>query len=154
MKTYTVHRRRAGEETPGAELSSPRLLRHRRWVRNLIFGDEDAVVFVKEGVCWPAAAFTLLWALWHRLWAFALCLCAVGVALGVFLDALEPDPIRDLTLIIAVLILIGCFANDARRRALAWRGYDFVGVVVGNGADGAAQRFLDGPDSTAEGSRP
>ena len=36
-------------------------------------GGVDAdIVFVKDGFSWPAFFFTAVWALWHRLWLFAL----------------------------------------------------------------------------------
>ncbi len=33
---------------------------------------DDDVVLVKDGFSWPAFFFSLIWALWHRLWFFAL----------------------------------------------------------------------------------
>ncbi len=142
MKTYTVHRHRAGSEAPDAERPLPWQQSLVRRVRRLLRGEPEEIVLVKEGICWPAAVFTIVWAVWHRLWAFAICLLAVGAALGVVIASLEPDPARDAALAISALVLVGSFANDARRRALAARGYEFVGVVLGRSADGAQLRYL------------
>jgi hypothetical protein len=151
MKTYTVHRHHAGSEAPDTGRSLPWQQSLARRVRRLLRGEPEEIVLVKEGICWPAAAFTVVWALWHRLWAFAICLLAVGTALGVVIASLEPDLARDAVLIISALVFVGNFANDARRRTLATRGYEFVGVVLGRSADGAQLRYLtDGGSAMAE----
>ena len=35
------------------------------------------LVFVKEGFCWPAFFFPMLWPLWHRLWLVALMVLVI-----------------------------------------------------------------------------
>lgn len=142
MKTYTVHRHGAGGEAPDAALSSPKSLGLRGHFRRFLQGERDAIVLVKEGMSWPAACFTVLWAMWHRLWALGISLVALEVALAVIIDALDPDPVRDAVLIVAFLVLVGSFANDARRRALAARGYGDAGVVLGDSIESAALRYF------------
>ena len=57
MRVYTYH------ELPGASALT------------------DEPVFVREGFNWPAALFTVFWALAHGLWLTALAIVAVFVAL-------------------------------------------------------------------------
>ena len=40
---------------------------------------EDAPLLVREGFCWPAAIFTVFWALWHRMWLVAGLLFIAGL---------------------------------------------------------------------------
>jgi hypothetical protein len=103
--------------------------------------DED-VVLVKDGFSWPAFFFTLIWALWHRLWFFALIIAASGVAIGFASEMLNLDPITDAAVGFAWSVLIGFEANDARRRALARRDYDVEDVVLAINLAQAEHRFF------------
>jgi hypothetical protein len=104
-------------------------------------GDED-VVLVKDGFSWPAFFFTLVWALWHRLWLFALIVAASGVAIGLVSEMLTLDPLTDAAIGLAWSVLIGFEANDARRRALARRDYDVEDIVLGLNLAQAEHRFF------------
>jgi hypothetical protein len=103
--------------------------------------DED-VVLVKDGFSWPAFFFTLIWALWHRLWFFALIIAASGVAIGFASEMLNLDPLTDAAVGFAWSVLIGFEANDARRRALARRDYDVEDVVLAINLAQAEHRFF------------
>jgi hypothetical protein len=154
MKTYTVYRRRSGGDMSDAARSPSWRRRLTSQICRLFRGEPEALVLVKEGLCWPAAAFTIAWAIWHRLWAFAIGILVIGTALGAVIDALDPDPVRDVTLIVCYLVLVGFHANDARRRALVARDYEFVGIVLGRSTDGAQLRYLAGTAAVSEGDRP
>jgi hypothetical protein len=103
--------------------------------------DED-VVLVKDGFSWPAFFFTLIWALWHRLWVFALIIAASAVAIGFASDLLDLDPVTDAAIGFAWSMLIGFEANDARRRALARRDYDLEDIVLAINLAQAEHRFF------------
>jgi hypothetical protein len=103
--------------------------------------DED-VVLVKDGFSWPAFFFSLVWALWHRLWFFALIVAGSGVAIGLVSEMLTLDPLTDAAIGLAWSVLIGFEANDARRRALARRDYDVDDVVLGLNLAQAEHRFF------------
>ena len=48
---------------------------------NHLLRQMDDIVAVKEGFCWPAFLFSLVWATFHRLWLFAFSLmgfCSVA----------------------------------------------------------------------------
>jgi hypothetical protein len=103
--------------------------------------DSD-IVFVKDGFSWPAFFFTVLWALWHRLWLFALIVLAGGSAIGLVSDLLDLDPLTDAAIGLAWAVLIGYEANDARRRALSRRDFDFEDIVLGQNLSQAEHRFF------------
>lgn len=46
-------------------------------------GQPERVAFVREGFSWAALLFTVLWALWHRMWVVAALLFALSVGLTV-----------------------------------------------------------------------
>ena len=100
-------------------------------------------MLVKEGLCWPAALFTALWALWHGLWATALVLAAAAAALGAAAVAVGLDGVSQTALGIGYCLSVGYLAGDLRRRALERRGAHFVGVVCGADREAAEHRALD-----------
>jgi hypothetical protein len=105
-------------------------------------GADRDIVFVKDGFSWPAFFFTVLWALWHRLWFFALIVLASGVAVGMVSELLVLDPLTDAALGLAWAVLVGYEANDARRRALAGLDYDVEDIVLGQTLTQAEHRFF------------
>ena len=102
---------------------------------------EDAVA-VKEGFCWPAALFSVLWALWHRMWGMALALLALLAALGGFGALAGMGGVTGTALGAGVCILIGGFANDVRRWSLGRRGYRERGIILADGAEAAVLRYM------------
>jgi hypothetical protein len=106
-------------------------------------GRADAdVVFVKDGFSWPAFFFTLIWALWHRLWMFALIVAASGFAIAIVSELLLLDPVTDAAIGLAWSVLVGFEANDARRRALERRDFDTEDVVLGQTLAQAEHSFF------------
>ena len=103
--------------------------------------DREAV-FVREGFCWGAFFFSVLWALAHRLWFAALIVFALSAALSVATDVLDLDPVTDAALGLAFALIVGWEANDWRRRALARRGYVNAGVIAAPNLVEAERRFF------------
>ena len=108
------------------------------------FADPDAEPqLVKEGFCWPAAYFTVLWALCHRMWvAAALLAASVAIGFAVF-SLLGLDPLSRIAVTLGFFVFVGFRANDWRRRALARRDYEEEGVVAAPRAEAALRRFID-----------
>lgn len=106
------------------------------------FADQGAVL-VREGFCWPAALFTVIWALYHRLWGGALVLVAVTAGFAAATTWWEVDPVGQAAVLAGFLALVGYTANDWRRGGLARRGYVLAGVVAGRDLTAAEQRFFD-----------
>ena len=108
-----------------------------------VAGDREAVL-VREGFCWPAAVFTVLWALYYRLWGWALILLAVGAGLGAAVGKWSAfDPVVQTAVQIGYVALVGYSASDWRRRSLARRGYVLTDVVTGPTLAAAERRFFD-----------
>jgi hypothetical protein len=104
-------------------------------------GAERDMVLVKEGFSWPAFYFSVLWALYHRMWLTAALLFAVAALLGAAVEVL--DPARQAAVSLGFSALVGSFANDWRRAALASRGFEETGVVAARGLEAAEHRVLD-----------
>ncbi len=123
VRFYTVHTRRGP------------------WSDSDLAGQET--VFVKDGFAWGAFVFTLIWALWHRLWLAALVILVGSLAVGVVSDGLNMPPGFDAAIGLAWAALIGFEGNDWRRRALERRGFVEVAVVSGISLADAERRFFD-----------
>ncbi|HEX6977751.1 MAG TPA: DUF2628 domain-containing protein [Alphaproteobacteria bacterium] len=103
---------------------------------------ESDVVLVKDGFSWPAFFFSFVWSLWHGLWMFTLVIIVGTVALGLASELLAIDPVTEAAAGLGWSLLIGFEANDARRRALARRGFDMTGIVFGANVGEAERHFF------------
>ncbi|TVR99733.1 MAG: DUF2628 domain-containing protein [Rhodospirillales bacterium] len=119
MRTYTIHLRRHGLDP-----------------------DRDIAV-VKEGFCWPAFFFSVLWALWHRMWLAAVGFFLFHGLINVLINWARPGYYAEAALSLGVSVLIGMFANDLRRWSLARQGFVEEGPVLAPDAESAEQRFFD-----------
>ncbi len=127
MRLYTVHLRRHGLD-PDRDLTA-----------------------VKEGFCWPAFFFSVLWALANGLWLVGLgLLVAQAVVVGA-IALLGLDPLSQGAVSLGLAVIVGMLANDLRRWTLSRRGFTEAAVVAGGDADAALGRFLeDTPQLAAE----
>lgn len=119
MKTFTVHLRRGGLDP-----------------------DRDIAV-IKEGLCWPALAVSVVWAVWHRLWLVALGFLAAEVGLSAVLGWLGADHKTELALSLGLAVVIGLVANDLRRWTLERHGFVERDVVAASDVDAAERRFYE-----------
>ena len=119
MRHYTVHLRRHGLDP-----------------------DRD-LVLVKEGFSWPAFFFSVLWALWHRLWLVAGIFFLIQLAMSLVLAVWTLDPVSASAVSVGAALIFGYAANDLRRWVLGRRGFVETAVVAADGLDGAERRFLD-----------
>lgn len=104
---------------------------------------QDGPVLIKEGFNWPAAAFTVVWALWSRLWWPAGIIFVFGALLTVVADLLGADQIIQTAASIGLAIIVGYCANDWHRIKLRRAGFHIQGVVVADNLDGARRRCFD-----------
>ena len=125
MRHYTVHLRRHGLDP-----------------------DRD-LVLVKEGFSWPAFFFSMLWALWLRLWLVAGLFLLVQAALSLVLAVWRPDPVSAAAVSAGAALILAFAANDLRRWTLGRRGFVETSVVAADNRDGAERRFLDGEPALA-----
>jgi hypothetical protein len=102
---------------------------------------EDAI-FIRDGFSIAAFLFTVLWALWNRMWIVAIFILVVLGAITVLGEALSiNESIVSLASLLASLIF-GHEARDLQRWSLERRGYQAVGVVAGEDLEEAELRFF------------
>ena len=116
--------------------------------RHALDPDRD-LVLVKEGFSWPAFLFSVLWALWHRLWLEAVIVALAEAAAGAALVGFGADEASQAAVSLALALVLGYVANDLRRSKLGRRGFVEAAVVQGRGRDEAERRFLGGVPALA-----
>ena len=117
MKTYTLH-------LP-AELvrGDPRAL--------------DRAVLVRDGFCWSAFAFTVLWFLRHRLWIAALIVGALLVALAFAVRSIGLPPGAAFLVMTLAAFLVGLESSSLRRWTYARGGRPARDAVIAGSHDEA-----------------
>ena len=111
--------------------------------------DPVRFVFVKDGFCWPALFVPELWLLFRRMWLVFVLYVAAVIGLGVLSERFG-GPLPWVALALGHL-LFALEGNTLRRRKLASRGYDFIGVVEGRRREVETRFFAQWqpPDETA-----
>lgn len=105
-------------------------------------GKPERVVFVPEGFSWAALLFTVVWALWHRLWMVAALLFALTSVLTVAtnLEVLGANFAALLHLGIAVI-----FAFEARNlevKSLERAGFRRAGLIEAGSSEAAELAYF------------
>jgi len=120
---------------------------------NPIYVDDRRIVLVKDGFCWPALFFTIIWAIYRRVW-LGLGVYIIGL---VVLAALEASFASDAGIIyllnFAFALYVAAEANDWRRRSLIKRGYREVAVVIAEALEDAERRYFEMEADAREASR-
>ena len=112
--------------------------------------EADKAIFVKEGFSARAAAFSVLWALWNRMWVVAAILLAISAGISVAGYALGSDQTVAPLLGLAVAILLGFEAERLKAWSLLRAGYRESAIVAGGSLDEAELRyFIASPVSRA-----
>jgi hypothetical protein len=101
------------------------------------------VVFVRDGFHFWAFVFGPLWMLRHRLWLETVVYLLIVGALTFALAQLGIAAVA-VWVVLLVSLLVGMEASSLRRWKLARRGFENVGVVVGEDIENAERRFFDG----------
>ena len=101
------------------------------------------VRFVRDGFHFWAMVLAPLWMLFHRLWIelIAYLLIVGGTAFVLRRLGIEEDAGFWVALFLAVLV--GMEASSLLRWKLARRGFEQVGIVVGDNLEDAERRFFD-----------
>lgn len=105
-------------------------------------GDVEKVAFVREGFCWQAVLFTVLWALWQRLWLVAALLFALSTAVSVAanLDLLGAGFAALLQF--GISLLFGFEARNLQVISLERAGYRRSGLIVASHQDAAELAYF------------
>lgn len=89
----------------------------------------DRVVFIREGFSWGAAAFTVFWALWRRMWLAAAILLALLTALGIAVDEGLIAPAPALAINFGVAFFLGLEARWFEVLSHERSGYRNAGLI-------------------------
>ena len=108
----------------------------------LSVADDRGAVIIAEGFSWPAAVFSIFWALYHGLWDWALVLLAAGLALSAAVGFSGLDGLGAVAVEIGFAALVGATSNDWRRWVLARRGYRLDDIVSAADMGDAEQRYF------------
>ena len=108
----------------------------------LSVADDQGAVIIAEGFSWPAAAFSLFWAVYHGLWDWAAVLLLAALALGAAVGFSGLDPISAVVVEVGFAVLVGVTSNDWRRWALSRRGYRLAAIVSADDEGAAEQRYF------------
>jgi Protein of unknown function (DUF2628) len=102
----------------------------------------ERFAFVRDGFSWAAFLFAPLWMIRHRLWLALIVYLLVAFALGAATRVLGAgDWMLAIGLLVALLVAFE--SSTLRRYGLARRGWNTVGVVVGDDLESAERRFFD-----------
>jgi Protein of unknown function (DUF2628) len=121
MAVYTVH------EPPARAGTAP---------------EPERFVFVRDGFSFAALLFGPLWMLRHRMWLVLLGYAVVVAGLGFVLHLRAPAAVASIVWTLFALLL-GFEAGTLRRFTLGRRGFQPMGVVVGDDLELAERRFFD-----------
>ena len=112
------------------------------------------IVFVKEGMAWPALAVPLLWLLYHRLWFEAAGYFGLSLLLTAGLVYLGYGETPIMIASFALQLLVAAEGNELRRLALARKGARFAAIVHGGSEEEAEERFFRDYDGALPAPRP
>lgn len=104
--------------------------------------DRD-MVLIKEGFSWSAMIFTVIWALWNKLWLNTIVITMLLISTGVLGHALHLEPEFTGVVHMAIAIIFGYMANDLRRARLDRLGFEEVDLVYASSPLNAESRFFD-----------
>jgi hypothetical protein len=100
------------------------------------------LVFIKDGIAWPALFVPVLWILWHRLWLTLVWFIAFLLAVA-WIGRLFGEDLATVGLFLGQ-VLFALEASNIRRWSLHSRGFDDVGESFGrNVAEAEMRYFLD-----------
>lgn len=105
-------------------------------------GEIDKVTFVKEGFAPGALVFTVLWALWHRMWVVAAILFSLLVAVSLSLSLLELDPLMASLLELAIGLIFGFEARKLWIMSLERSGYRNEGLIEASNQEAAELEYF------------
>jgi len=122
MPVYTVH----APVTSGADLAAT-----------------DKFTFVRDGFHFWAAALSVIWLAWHRLWLALIGWIVVSVAVQLGMAALGAGRAAIVIADLLIALLTGFEAASLHRWTLSRRKWRQVDIVVADDAEAAERRFFD-----------
>ena len=110
---------------------------------NPLWHQIDEVVAIKEGFCWPAFLFSMIWAIFYRLWIYVFYLVLINSIFFILIFQLAENHFVIIFSLMGVLISFGYIANDARRSNLRKKGFFEQIIVIAPTKNTAIRRYLD-----------
>jgi hypothetical protein len=95
----------------------------------------DRAVFVKEGFSGAAFVFSVVWALWNRMWIVAATLLAVLAAIAILANSFNLGEVIPAVVNFAISLLFGFEAKNLKCWSLQRAGYTESGIVQGQSRD-------------------
>jgi hypothetical protein len=111
-------------------------------VHNRDGAPDDQAIFVPEAFSWGGFAFTVVWALWHRMWVVAALLLALSATIALLTRYFGVDETISSLAGLAVNLIFGFEAQGLHAAALERAGYRLVGMSHGRNVDAAEFRFF------------
>jgi len=106
-------------------------------------GIEDAA-FVKDGFCWPALFFAVIWLIYRRMWLVLLGYLVVAVGIAWLAVSLAEPAQTGIACLFAIWFALE--ANNLRRWTLEGTGWRTIGVSEGSDLLDAERNFYAGED--------
>jgi hypothetical protein len=103
----------------------------------------DKFTFVRDGFHFWAAALSILWLVWHRLWLALLGWIVVTVAVEIGLVQLGAGRGAILLADVLIAILMGFEAASLQRWTLSRSKWRQIDIVVADDEESAERRFFD-----------
>ena len=103
---------------------------------------------VKQGFSWPAFLFTPVWALYKRMWLYAIFFVSVSLVLAYvqsqFEESMMPAAASfSLALRVLVLLVFGVFGNQLFKNELLVKGYRHLRTLNAETPDAAISQSVD-----------
>jgi hypothetical protein len=102
--------------------------------------EPERFIFVRDGFSFWALLLGPLWMLRHRMW---LVLLGYGAVVAVIAAVLYGSAAVEEIVWVLLALLVGLEAGTLRRFSLARRGFQNIGIVVGDDRELAERRFFD-----------
>ena len=102
----------------------------------------SSVIPIKEGFNWAAFFLSLLWAIYNRLWVWAVFITLSNGFLIWVLFFLRGDFVVQTTAFMALAVIIGWSSNDVKRKSLIKKGFKEAAVLLADGKKTAITRYV------------
>jgi hypothetical protein len=102
----------------------------------------STVIPIKEGFNWAAFILSLLWAVYNRLWVWAVLIAVANGCLTWFLFLSRGDFVAQTTAFMALAVIIGWMSNDVKRKSLVKRGFKEAAILLADGKKTAIARYV------------
>lgn len=105
--------------------------------------DPTRFAFVRDGFSFWAFLLSPVWMLRYRMWLVLVGYLILAVAIGIGLHVVGAPMGARVLVGFLIALLVGIEAASLRRWTLSRRGWNSLGIVVGDDVEAAERRFFD-----------